>query len=172
MIALYRGISCASRVIRWKTWSAYSHASWLAPDFSREIEAWKGEVREQSVPFAAHTPGTVADLFEFFEGAADADRGMAHFLREQIGKPYDWPGILGFATRRQQSDLKAQAKWFCSELVFAAAVHAERPLLLRVQPWQVYPGMIAYSTQLRFVRSCVVPDYQAMHRGGAEGGRP
>jgi len=38
------------------------------------------------------------------------------FLSAQIGKNYDWAGIMGFITSR---DWRNDDKWFCSEIVAA-----------------------------------------------------
>ena len=43
MIALYKGTSALSRIIRWRTWSDYTHAAWVFQDGS-VIEEWKGGV--------------------------------------------------------------------------------------------------------------------------------
>lgn len=161
MIALYHGTSFMSRIIRARTWSQYSHCSYIAPSFNLEIEAWRGGVTAVTVPFTNHTPGTRVDLFEFLD-TDGVDQAMTHFLRQQVGKPYDFPGIIGFVTRRAQGMAKFQDRWFCSELVFAAAQHARKDLLARVPAWKVTPAMIAYSPILRFVRSCIVPDYSKM----------
>lgn len=47
------------------------------------------------------------------------DEGQAYyeFLRAQVGKPYDWKGVVGFAVNR---DWRATDCWFCSELDIAA----------------------------------------------------
>lgn len=42
------------------------------------------------------------------------------FLREQLGKPYDFIGIAGIALGR---DWQSPDRWFCSELIAAALCH-------------------------------------------------
>jgi hypothetical protein len=54
----------------------------------------------------------------------------------------------------------AQAKWFCSELLFAALAAVGSAPLCRIKQWQVYPGLLAYSPMLTYLRSAVVPDYK------------
>ena len=159
VIALYKGRSFASKVVRAFNWSEYSHVSCVRdPDGiysplsprTTEIEAWKGGVTRQQGIGRGHTPGTPIDLFHV--NMTDVQRGMAWtFLCEQVGKPYDWLGILGFALRAD--GLARRDKWFCSELVCAACQAAGAPLLERVPPHKVYPGMLAMSPRLRFERT-------------------
>jgi hypothetical protein len=40
------------------------------------------------------------------------------------------------------------ARWFCSELVFAALAHAGVHLFARIEPWAVSPGLLAISPLL------------------------
>jgi hypothetical protein len=160
MIALYRGISLASRLIRLRTWSDYSHASWISEDFKLEIESWGRGVQANGVPFSLHTPHTAVDLFDVPILTAGECEGLQHFLLRQVGRSYDWPGILGFVTRRDQG-AESQRKWFCSELLAAAFESIRRPLLCRIKPWRVYPGLLAYSPMLSFLRRANVPDYAA-----------
>lgn len=55
--------------------------------------------------------------------------------RSQIGKPYDWAGVLGFGFRRRWQDNDA---WFCSELVAWSFAKAGSPLF-REHPWRITP---------------------------------
>lgn len=143
MIALYKGTSALSRAIRWRTWSDYSHAAWVCEDGS-VIEAWKGGVRHVADQQKQHTPGTAVDLFTV--AMTDEQKWAAQeFLIHQIGKPYDYGGILGFMTRAKSEHPE---KWFCSELVFAACLSAGVELLRRIPAWKVYPGMLSLSAVL------------------------
>lgn len=157
MIALYKGISAVSRLIRLRTWSDYSHASWIDDSFDFEIEAWHRGVTQTDVPFSNHTPGTQVDLFDY---ALPTDQRCAavRFLRLQIGKPYDWPGLLLFG----RAQAKPNRSWFCSELLFAALDHVHESPLQRIKQSQVYPGLLSYSPRLVYLRTCIVPDYKAL----------
>jgi hypothetical protein len=58
------------------------------------------------------------------------------FLEKQVRKPYDYKGIFGFALGRAWFD---DSRWFCSELIAAALIHAGilRPLCVpanRISP--------------------------------------
>lgn len=146
MIGLYKGNSALSRAIQFKTWSPYSHAAWIEEDGS-VIEAWQVGGVTKGRYDTRHNNGTIIDIFDV-EMTDDQTGTVREFLRSQIGKPYDWPGIFGFVTRRAESVDAAQRKWFCSELVFAACLFAGVELLSRIPACKVYPGLLCYSPLL------------------------
>ena len=153
MIAAYRGISWQSHVIRWYTRSAYSHVAWIDTNGAC-YEAWKGKVRKAASLFVHHTPGTVVDLFDVGGMFSDRIRQVREFHAVQVGKPYDWLGILRMVTRRPFST-DDQRKWFCSELVHAA--HAAAGLCLQVMPpWKVTPEILCASPLLTRVMTVTV----------------
>jgi len=149
MIALYKGTSALSRLIRWRTWSDYSHAAWVFPDGS-VIEAWKGGVTHAPSILSAHASDTEVHLFAL-DLTIEQRWAIQDFLIAQIGKPYDYAGILGFlaAAKTENPD-----RWFCSELLFSAVKQARINLLARIPAWKVYPGLLALSPLLR---SALVP---------------
>lgn len=55
--------------------------------------------------------------------------------RSQIGKPYDWLGVLGIGLHR---NWQADDSWFCSELVAWAFEAAGSPLF-RAPHWRITP---------------------------------
>jgi uncharacterized protein YycO len=153
MIFLYKGISPISRAIVFRTrvssWLpdelAYSHAAWGTSD-TTVVEAWKDGVRE--VQFERdHRPGTIVDLYHI-NLAREQVEGINDFLRAQIGKPYDWLGILGFLVRSDRAHRKT--KWFCSELIAEALDLVGKPLLSRCPAHRMLPGMIALSPYLEY----------------------
>lgn len=153
MIFLYKGISPLSKAIRFRTrissWLpdelAYSHAAWATSD-TTVIEAWKDGVRE--APFDQdHRPGTVVDLYHIPLSSEQVE-GINDFLRAQVGKKYDWLGILGFIVRSDRAHRKTT--WFCSELIAEAFDLIGKPLLARCPPHRMLPGMIALSPFLQY----------------------
>ncbi len=146
MILLYKGKSAISKAIRWRTWGDYSHAAWMLRDWS-VIEAWhKGGVSHNESPAILHEPGTEIDVFD----VQDVDRAAVHmFLAEQVGKKYDLAAVVrGFTFRVMRDD---PDRWFCSELIHAAARSAGLPLLDRVPDWKVHPTLLSYSPHLEHV---------------------
>lgn len=58
------------------------------------------------------------------------------FLEEQIGKPYDWGGIIAFPFRKSWHD---KAKWFCSELAAEAMNLGSHYSISRVASSRITP---------------------------------
>lgn len=151
-IALYRGTSLISKLIRWQTRGEYSHAAVILLD-STAIEAWHkpGQVRRQQSLSQGHTPGTAVDIFDV-ELEPRQEFACEDFLRRQLGAPYDFMAIARFLTKR---DADSQEKWFCSELVFAAYEFAGVELLQNITANRVHPSMLSYSPLLKFNRKTV-----------------
>ena len=151
LIGQYYGKSLTSRAISLKTWSPISHTSAFLPGGEEVVEAWgKGVVRR---PWReGHTTGTRIDLLEC-RCSPDQAQSFYLFLFDQIGKGYDFRGIMGFAF---SAEMQSKDRWFCSELVFAAAIHAGIILLERVPAHKVSPGLIHYSPVLKFLKTIEV----------------
>lgn len=169
MILLYRGISPLSRTIRFRTrvisWLPpscdYSHVAWELDDAS-VIEAWKkGGVRHVPTFAADHTPGTSVDVFEVRCPRPHLRTNIELFLLSQVGKRYDTAGILGFVAR--QDNMQRKDRWFCSELIASAFSRSKMPLLARLEPHRMLPGMIVLSpflerVETRICRSRIQPE--------------
>ncbi|MCZ7593105.1 MAG: hypothetical protein M5U15_13650 [Kiritimatiellae bacterium] len=163
MIALYRGRSWVSRAIRWYTWGPYSHASYVAPDLAYEIESWgRGGVQLHDRIGAAHTDADVIDLYTVDVSAQQA-RVIEQFLREQVGRRYDWHSVFHFVLRRTEH-VRDQQRWFCSELICAAYRAAGVELLAR-PCYSVSPSLLGSSPLLRFVSSGTRVNLDAIRRG-------
>lgn len=139
-ILLYRGKGLIGQFIRWQTRGDYAHAAvQVCPNSMIEAKEGQG-VRRTVVGIGEH------DAFEVPCMTADQWLGALAFLHEQLGKPYDYLGVLRFISR---SPAGGRQSWFCSELVFAAALAAGVRLLERVEPWAVSPHMLSVSPLLR-----------------------
>ena len=142
-ILLFKGRGFVSKLIRWQTNGEYSHAALQLPD-GRMIEAW-------------HKPAKVRLRYKLedwsnveaydVEGMTPEQWNNAiNWARDQIGKKYDFGGVLRFVTRwRKQKD----EKWFCSELVFEAVKQGGIDLLHRVKCSQVSPTVLSFSPLLK-----------------------
>jgi len=146
MIALYKGTSSMSRLIRWATWSQYSHAAWINDQSGQCIQAWRAGVVSSRSFSEGHKPGTAVDFFSVRGEGSDESSAIESVLNLELGKSYDVAGILGFVIRR---DRQNQDRWFCSELVFHAYECVGLHLLSRVPPCKVFPGMLAISPLLK-----------------------
>lgn len=152
-VALYRGTSLISKLIRWQSRSVYSHAALIDLGTNQVWEAWQ-YVGVQGPHGAGdfHTPGTQVDVFQIVPALTPAQETLLlHYAKSQVGRRYDYRGVLHFISRRSGGD--PRARLFCSEYVHQAFFQAGRPLLARVISDRVAPGHLAWSPLLQFVGS-------------------
>lgn len=143
-IALYKGVSLISILIRMQTRSVYSHAACLLDDDSA-IEAWNvGGVRHIKTLLTGHKPQTDIDVYHIAATQAQQEC-YEKFLHAQVGKKYDFRSVFRFLTKYPAV---RNNKWFCSELVMAACAEAGITPLLRVAAEEVSPAMLSYSPLL------------------------
>ena len=102
-------------------------------------------VKEMENHYAHTRPSTHFDQFTVAM-TAEQEEHVKAFLGRQVGKPYDLSMVIRFLTRQQETR-ESKGKWFCSELV-AAALGKAVPVLARIEPWAVSPGMLSYSPLL------------------------
>lgn len=142
-VLLFRGRGIISALIRWQTRSVYSHAALLMPD-GKIIESWQGEgVRTKQL-----TDWSNIDQFEVVGMTSEQWIDAIEFARLQIGRGYDYLGVIRFISRRS---MPANGRWFCSELVFMALRVAGVDLLARIEAGEVSPGVLALSPLLKEV---------------------
>jgi len=142
-IALFRGRGLMSALIRWQTWSDYSHAALVLPDGSI-IEAWQGLGAGVRRKWVNDWEGI--DVFDVDWLSKEKSTEVEAFARLQIGKRYDYLGVLRFLNRRK---VVSNGRWFCSELVFEAFMLEGIELLARTNSSRVSPGLLARSPLLR-----------------------
>lgn len=115
-------------------WGAWSHVAIVDGDDVIEARAWQGVVR---TPLDAHLQR--ASAHEVVQIECPNPQAVLSFARAQVGKPYDWGGVLAFPLREPLAD---ESRWFCSELVEAALLAGGRARFreapARVTPWQSY----------------------------------
>lgn len=116
-----------SRLIRWFTWSDWSHVDIVLPDGrllgatgARGVAIRDYDQSVSHVRFTVDAPDVVIDL-----------------AMTQLGKKYDYAAIIGMPFRRDWQDGR---KWFCSELVAWAFAEAGHPLLRMKRNGRVTPG--------------------------------
>lgn len=148
-IFLFKGTSFISRLIRFQTRSEYSHAA-VELDNKSVVEAWKKGVTISNRYWEHHKPYTEISVFDV--EAEYNKNAVESFLKHQVGHAYDYLSVLRFVTRRK---VRADDKWFCSELV-AAAFHAGGLELLKGPPSLLSPRDIYLSPFLKFSETIVV----------------
>jgi len=151
IIAAYKGKSWISKAIQWQTRGEYSHVAvqtrkgiieaWHSPSKVRVIRDW-GD---------GHSKGTEVDLFIVYCSPMQ-EQIITEFLLGEVGKKYDFVGVLRFMSRRNKNN---PDRWFCSELVFAAFAAAGVDLLKRIQAYQVAPVTLVTSPELSLLRQVI-----------------
>ena len=106
------------RLIRFWTKSKYSHVEIVRNGIARSADAWSNRVRAALVLNFNRENWDVVEV--------DLTKDSA-WLQAQIGKKYDWLGILGLITL----GFDDPSRWYCSELAAAA---------MGLSPRQVSPG--------------------------------
>ena len=137
--ALLRGTSAISKLIEWQTRGEFSHACLVFAD---------GSVIESKEFIGVRLLSRLPHGFTQFEVKTSAmeERAIRYWAVSQIGKPYDYEGVLRFLTRHKAS-VSEKNKWFCSELVFAGFASIGRLLFRNTKAWEVSPDMLKRSTE-------------------------
>lgn len=154
MIGAYKGKSPTSLTIKLRTWESYTHVSEIREEDGRVIEAWPPRVVERPDYHAGHTPGTVIDLFDVPDLNQAQRMSIWISLKREVGKLYDFPGLIGFGTRT--AFMQRFDWWFCSELIFQKYRDNGVHLLKRIPAHKVYPGLVVYSPILVYVGRLIV----------------
>lgn len=145
LVCLHRAPGLISTLIRWQTRSPWSHASLLFPG-AGVIEA-REFAGVRALPALDPKPGESIEVFAVRGLTPAQECAVFDFAQRQLGKPYDYTMVARFVSRRQESR-PSSGKWFCSELCYAALLHAGVPLLRCTEPWEVSPGLLARSPLL------------------------
>lgn len=118
-----------SVLLRTALWSPWSHCAIVDGDEAIEAAAFGGVRARPLSDMLAHATKAAMIVLP-----GEPEKVIAA-ARSQIGKPYDWAGVLGFGFRRRWQDDDA---WFCSELVAWAFAEAGTPLF-REHAWRITP---------------------------------
>lgn len=132
LVALYKGHSLMSRIIKWVSRGDYSHAALVDAQTGETWEAWHnpGHFRKLPTPWTMHSPGTEIDFFEVEGMTAE----KAHIIRgicetwATLGVRYDYLGVLRFITRRKRRT-PIESELFCSEAAALALEWAGVPII-------------------------------------------
>lgn len=100
--------SFISKLIRFFTWSKFSHIDYVFDNGSCYSAMPNG---------VSFNDNDCYELIEYYELEVVNKIELEKFLYSQSGKPYDWKAIFGFIFRKNWS---SDDKWFCSELIAAA----------------------------------------------------
>lgn len=147
----HHGSSFVSRAIRWQTRSEWNHISVCIDDLVYEAMEGVG-VRVRSIQSIAEDVlarrERVISLRLLQDVSDESVSEMRAFLHSQIEKPYDYTMVLRFISRVNRESDESSAKWFCSELAFAAARLIDVHLFRNTSAWEVTPGLFVRSPLL------------------------
>jgi uncharacterized protein YycO len=122
-----------SRILKTVLWSEWSHCGIIDGDTVIEAAAFHGVVRTSLEQFKAD--GTHYTIIDIHLDDETAEKVLEN-ARSQLGKKYDYLGLLGIAFRNRHAE--ERNAWFCSELVAWAFEQAGHPLV-RKAVWRVTP---------------------------------
>ena len=133
-IVYTHGDTLTSNVIRRITWGTSSHVAVVYDGISYEALTRGVVARPAEELFEAHGAYAIYEV--------DASIRVLDFLKAQVGKPYDFNGIVGILFHRDWQD---DARWFCSELIAAAFAFDGRPLLRATRLGRITPTILEMS---------------------------
>jgi uncharacterized protein YycO len=149
---LVHGTSFVSQLIEWQSGRGrhpYSHAALLFTDntviesrerhYSTRLGKCTSGVQKLSLSqWQADNAGTSFDIFKLIVPCDETKIRL--FAERQVGKPYDYWGVLRFLTRRNYQQ-QPDDKWWCSEIVFQAILKSVA-LLENTEGWEVAPDWL------------------------------
>lgn len=143
-ILFAEGHKIFSKLIMRVTWSRFSHVGIVdeTGEYVYEAEAFMGVVKTPMKSFIERYNGKV--VRETFR--CESPEKAYAFINAQLGKSYDYMGILGFIFK---TSWQSKDSWFCSELISKAMEEGGTPLFRkeydsRITPedlWKVNPEL-------------------------------
>lgn len=153
-----RGKGILSALIRWQTWSNYSHVALRINNSERDEvwEAWpgKGVHRMSYRDFTRKGTKGMEELFIYKPAGVtpeewNARESLLHtFLDGRLGSKYDYLGVFRFLVRFGQRRNNFTGKYFCSQLAAAMLELSHIPLFKRVDAAKISPAMLRTSVLL------------------------
>lgn len=126
--------SLGTIVLRTFLWSKWSHCAVIDGDEVIEAVMGKGVIVRPLAELVKE-----ASLYEIVEVPCPYPEEVITQARKEVGKSYDWLGILGIGFRRRWQN---KDSWFCSELVAHAFHQAGWPIMraahYRITPRDLY----------------------------------
>lgn len=141
-LALYHTSGLFDDFIRMDEANQYTHAAFLV-DGQRFLECYPGKGVQWRDLRAEDGPHF--DLFNLDGMTPEMEAATLSAAVSQLGKPYDWPGIIDFLMDRSDD---TEATFFCSKYCFWALLMGGFALLARIRMGRVRPAELSYSTLL------------------------
>ena len=160
-ILLFKGNGWVSKIIKWKTQSAYSHAGLIAWWGERlmVLEAVGSGVRATPISYNLNKYEGGIDYYRCTEDISESTRkSMLAFAQKQLGKEYDFKRLIGFFIKlmlnkplQQRESVKVPSTFFCSEYVAEIYEQVGCDLVPERSSQYTSPDKIACSESLEFV---------------------
>lgn len=150
--------SVGDKIIRAWNWSSISHCQIRFSDgWCYSADLLRGTIKFK-MPVVDKSKWIVVRVNAMY-AAEDATRA---FLEKELGKEYDWRGILlsqVFGMRSESRD-----KWFCSELAISALQYGQcygqtSPVIDKRMPCGVYPAKLHHLLTNRLVPPNVFTEF-------------
>jgi len=138
-----------SATVRWWTNSLFDHVEIVVDDATSIGSRPRGGV--QIHPFSVFDNRKICDwtLMRYSGNLSkNTKNGIINFAKSQIGKPYDWYGILGIAIKK---NIEKESEWFCSEFVNTAFFKNNVTLIPRKSSGFVVPELLYQSLALDLI---------------------
>ena len=135
--------SFGSKVVQWSTWSWVGHVDFVLPN--GDLLGSLPHLRNGGVQIHKMKPRDAYARVERYQ--IDAPSSVYDAALSQVGKEYDWRGIMSFVSRTR--DWQCSDKWFCSELVMWAFLENDIELIRDISN-RVTPHSLLLSTKLEY----------------------
>ncbi|GAN79827.1 C40 family peptidase [Acidocella aminolytica] len=134
------GSGIGGAIVRTATWSWCAHTGFLLKNGNILDAHPTYGVSERKADFTGRV-----EYFALPQISSTRAALILRCAREEIGKPYDWGGIVNFGLHR---NWRSKDAWFCSEFVAWAMARAGTPLLRTDHVNRVTPRDLLLSPHL------------------------
>lgn len=141
-VLLYRPKSLIGKLIGFYTRSNYCHVGVLFSD-NKIIDCHPG--RGVKIRDFTEEDSKICEIYNISSQLKINEEKSRFFAEKQIGKKYDWAGIIGFITKQTVEDRISSQKWICSELLFEIFKKSNIHLLNVPSSWLLSPRDISLS---------------------------
>lgn len=158
-ILLYKGTGAVSKLIQWKTTSAYSHVSVVVDgEMSLAIESNTGSQSGVRALDLRKLDAKIVDVFRIKKENGFKPEQVISYLVSCLGCKYDYPGVFYLGLLKVLGQQKKANEWqikkdyFCSELVYEAFKSAGLDIVPQIGSSETTsPGDIAKSPILQLI---------------------
>jgi hypothetical protein len=149
-IQCWCGSSLISKIIRFRTWSHFSHVSITNDEWLWEATTPLVRKVKPGVAYEEMKGVPVAELCFRDALSNEAESCLEAFLDVHVGDRYNYNELLRFMVRDDEA--KPSDKWICSKYISAACMSAGRDIQQRILLHKIDPGQVFTSPTLYLLR--------------------